>query len=72
MVVEISQYILLGQKKIIELFEKDVFKVIIYKKVVIPKIIVILKEILSNTSIFNFCFMNKMKDLYIDKIYKKS
>lgn len=30
-----------------------------------------LKEVLSNIQVFNFCFINNIKDLYIDKSNKK-
>lgn len=34
--------------------------------------IVISKKVLKNVKIFNFYFINKIKDPYIDKVYKKS
>lgn len=49
-----------GQKKIQELLEKDVCKV------------VTLEEVLNSTQVFNFCFINDIKDLYTDKANKKS
>lgn len=29
-------------------------------------------EISSNIQVFNFCFINNIKDLYTDKVYEKS
>lgn len=43
-----------------------------FLEIVTAKKIVIFKEVLSNTKIFNFCFMNKIKDIYIDKVHKKN
>lgn len=48
------------QKKIEELFEKDVFKVIT------PE------EVLSNTQVVNFLFINNIKDSCTNKANKKS
>ena len=54
------------QKKIEKLFKKNVFKVINSNKIVMPK------KILSNLQVFNSCFINNIKDLYTDKVNKKS
>lgn len=55
-----AQYTASKQKKIVGLFEKIVFKV------------VTINSIRSNVQIFNFRFIDKIKNLDIDKVYKKS
>lgn len=49
------------QKKIKRLLAKDVFKIIISNKIVTPE------EISNSTPGLNSCFLNDIKDLYIDK-----
>lgn len=61
-----TQLTTLKQKKVQKLFEKHVLKV------VTPNKIIMSKEILSKAKIFNSHFVKEIKDLYIDKIYKKS
>lgn len=58
--VPLAQYTTFRQKKIAKLLEKDVFKV------------VTTDSILSNAQIFNSCFVNKIKNLGTNKMYKKS
>ena len=60
-----TQLSLFKQKKIPKLFKKDIFKIIIFNKVVM------LKKILNSIKIFNFWCENNVKDLYIDKMDKK-
>ena len=55
-----------GQKEIEELLKKDIFKVVIPNKVVIPE------EIPSSTKGFNSCFSNDIKDSCINKTREKS
>lgn len=55
-----AQYITSIQKKIARLLEKCIFKV------------VTTHNILSNAQIFNSRFVNKIKNLDINKTYKKS
>lgn len=59
-VAQSAEYTVSRQKEITELLEKDIFKV------------VITKDISSNVQIFNFRFVNKIKNLGTDKIYKKN
>ena len=54
------------QKKIEELFEKDIFKV------VIPNKVITFKKILSNIKDFNSYFFNDIQNQYINKAYEKS
>lgn len=54
------QYTISRQKGIAGLFKKSVFKVIT------------IKDIPSNTKIFNSYFVNEIKNLGTDKIYEKS
>lgn len=54
------QYTSFKQKEIARLLEKKVFQVVISK------------DVSSNTQIFNSCFINKIKNPDIDKVYKKS
>lgn len=44
------------------LLEKKVFKVVTFNKIVIPK------KVSNNTQVFNFYFVDNIKDLYIDKV----
>lgn len=53
------------KKKICGQLEKDVFKVINPNKVVISE------NILSITQVFNYCFVNKIKDSCTNKAYEK-
>lgn len=55
-----AQYIVFKQKEIVGLLKKKVFKVVTFE------------DVLSNTQIFNSRFVNKIKNLGIDKAYKKS
>lgn len=55
-----------GQKKIEKLLEKDEFKDITSNKIVTSE------KVLSITKVFNSRFFDNIKDLYIDKVYKKS
>ena len=55
-----SQLSASGQKKIQELPEKDIFKVVTPQK--IP----------SSLQVFDFHFVDEIKNPYIDKVYKKS
>lgn len=48
------------------LFKKDIFKIIIFNKVVISE------EVLNHIKFFNSFFRDEIKDLYTDKTYKKS
>lgn len=57
---QLFQYFVFRQDQITKLPEKDIFKV------VIPK------ENPNNTQVFDFCFIDKIKDLCTDKIYDKS
>lgn len=41
-------------------------------EIVIPKKVVILEKILSNAKVLNSHFINKIKDLCIDKAHKKN
>lgn len=54
------------QKKIQRLFEKDFFKVVASNKVVI------LEDVPSSTQVFNSCFIDKIKNLYINIAYKEN
>lgn len=56
---KLFKYIISSQKKISILLIKDLFKVIIFEKVVIPN------EIPSNAQIFSSHFINEIKDSYI-------
>lgn len=56
---QLSQYPIFRQDQIAKLFEKTIFRIIISE------------EILSNWQIFDFYFVNKIKDLYTDKVYEK-
>ena len=58
--IYLAQYTASRQKKITGLLKKDVFKVIIFKNV------------LSNVQIFNSHFVDKVKNVGIDKAYVKS
>ena len=55
-----------GQKKIEELLENDIFKV------VTPKYVVTSEEILSSIQILNSGFYDNIKNPYIDKANKRS
>ena len=55
-----AQYTASREKEIAELFEKGVFKVVTSA------------DIPSNTQIFNFRFVNKIKHIGTDKAYEKS
>lgn len=57
---KLTQYTTSGQKRIARLLEKDVFKVVTSK------------NILKNVEIFNFCFIDKIKNSDMDMTYKKS
>lgn len=61
-----AQISVFKQKKIEKLFEKYFFKA------VIPDKVLILKKVSSSIQIFNSSFINDMKNLCIDKTYKKS
>lgn len=54
------------QNEIEKLLEKNDFKV------VTPDKLVMLEKVLSNIQVFNSYFVNKIKNLYTDKVYKKS
>lgn len=56
---ELSQYLISRQDQIAKLLKKDIL------------IVVILKKILSNWQVFNLGFVDKIKDPYTDKAYKK-
>ena len=49
-----------------ELLEKDVFKVVIPDKVVTPE------KVLNSTQVFNFRFVDEIKDPCTNKVYKKT
>lgn len=61
-----SPFSISRQKKIEELLEKDVFKVITPNKVVMPK------KILYSTKGFNFYFLDNIRDPCINKTYKRT
>lgn len=67
----LSKHFAFKQKKIAGPFKKEIFKVIISKKVAIPKKITS-KKVLTNTQIFNSCFIDKIKNPSIHNNYKKS
>lgn len=54
-----TQYIASRQKKIAKLLEKDVLKVVLSI------------DISNNSQIFNFCLIDKIKHIGINKLYKK-
>ncbi len=54
------------QKKIQKLLEKDVFKDVTLDKVIV------LEEVPSSIQVFNSSLVNNIKDLCIDKAYKKN
>lgn len=54
------------QKKIQGLFKKDVFNIVTLDRVVIPD------KIPENIQVFNFYFVDNIKDLCTDKANKKS
>ena len=56
----LAQYTISRQKEITGLLEKNVFKIVIGG------------NILSNTRIFNACFVDKVKHTSTDKAYEKS
>lgn len=49
-----------GQKKIQRLLEKDILKVVIFEKII------------SIIQVFNYCFVDNIKNSCINKVYKKS
>lgn len=55
-----AQYTILRKKKVAGLLKKCVFKVII------------VTNILTNAQIFNFYFVNQVKNAGINKVYKKN
>lgn len=55
-----AKYIVFKHKKIVEIVEKSVFKVIT------------IINILINVQIFNSCFVDKIKNRNINKAYKKN
>lgn len=48
------------------------FQIITSKKVITFEEIVILKEVLSSTQVFNSCIVDKIKNLGIIRAYEKS
>lgn len=54
-----------NQKKIYKLHKKDIFKIVIFNK------IIIFEEVFNNKQVFHFCFIDNKIDLYTNKVYKK-
>lgn len=67
---------IVGDTEIIRLLEKDVSKIVskitILEEFVNSNKVITHKNILSSIKIFNFCFVDKIKDPYTNKDYKKN
>lgn len=68
---ELSQYIISRQEEIARSLLEDVFMIITPKKFVILDETVTSEEISISTKVFNFCFVNEIKNLDTYKAYEK-